>query len=197
VSVREVVVRPDGSHLLIVSEVIYTDSDVRASVATRWSMIHLQSGQPPEMTTLAVSEYNAPVAGFAKLGDGGFDLYLSGVIDDISMTHDDKNLIRISLDDGLAPQLEVLGPGIDLRRGCPASVATPTHLIYGHAPDKTTSPIQFTAYPKAGAPISFASDLPKRCLTSLTVAPGGRIYAGTWDTTNAGWTALLTSFAPE
>ena len=36
-----------------------------------------------------------------------------------------------------------------------------------------------------------------RCLTSLSLADNGHIYAGTWDTTNTGWTALLTDLAPE
>ena len=55
-------------------------------------------------------------------------------------------------------------------------------------------PIDFTAYPKSGAPIHFKSDKPQRCLESLSLGPDNHIYAGTWDTTNTGWTAQLTSF---
>jgi hypothetical protein len=67
-------------------------------------------------------------------------------------------------------------------------------LLYGSSVDRSKG-IQFTAIPKDGSePITFESDTPRRCLTSINVSDTGHIYAGTWDTTNVGWTALLTTF---
>jgi hypothetical protein len=90
-------------------------------------------------------------------------------------------------------QLDVLGPGPDWTHGCPAATANADALVFGQSLD-FSKPIQFTAYPKSGAPIQFESDKPQRCLTSLSMTEGGKIYGGTWDTTNTGWTAQLTSF---
>jgi hypothetical protein len=194
--VHELVVQPDGSRVLIVSETVHTSDPSRADVATQWSTIRLDAGQPPVVTRLAVTSYNARVAGFADLGGGHFDLYLSGTVDGISMAYNEGKLVRISVDDAGVSDLEVLGPGLDFTKGCPASVATATHLVFGQSLDRSL-PIQFTAYPRSGAPITFESDLPKRCLTGLTVAPNGHLYAGTWDTTNVGWTAQLSSLAPN
>lgn len=191
--IHEVVVQPDGSVVLIASETIHTDDPSRASVATRWSSIRLAEGQPVEATELAVTSYGARVAGYVNLGGGHFDIYLSGTVDGISMAYNEEKLVRITVDDMGVPQLDVLGPGLDFTKGCPASVATSTHLVFGQSLDRT-QPIQFTAYPKSGDPITFASDLPRRCLTGLSVTENGHIYAGTWDTTNTGWTAQLTKF---
>lgn len=194
-TLHELVARPDGSFLVLVSETIHTPNPLRASVATQWSIFHLEPGTAAEKISLAVTEYGADIAGFARLDGGRFDLYVTGFFDDLSTTADDRKLVRISIDDTLTPQLDVVAPGIDLRVGCVATVATPTTLLYGQSSDRS-KPIQLTAFPKAGAPIHFTSDRPKRCLVSLSLS-GGHIYAGTWDTTNTGWTALLTSFVPQ
>jgi hypothetical protein len=195
-AVDELVVEPDGSIALVVSETLYTQDPSRADVATQWSTIQLASGQAPAVKHLAVTSYDADIAGFVDLGSGHFDLYLSGTVDGISMTYNEEKLVRLSVDDTLASELVVIGPGLDFTKGCPSSVATPDALVFGQSLD-FTKPIQFTAYPKSGAPITFQSDLPRRCLTSLSLAPNGHIYAGTWDTTNTGWTALLSSLSPQ
>lgn len=191
-AVHEVVVEPDGSSVLLVSETLYTQDPSRADVATQWSTIRLASGQAPEVKHLAVTSYDPHVAGFVNLGSGHFDLYLSGTVDGISMAYNEEKLVRISVDDAGGSTIDVLGPGLDFSTGCPASIATSSYLLFGQSIDRTR-PIQFTAYPKDGEPTTFQSDLPRRCLTSLSVAPNGHIYAGTWDTTNTGWTALLSS----
>lgn len=194
-TLHELVARPDGSFLVLVSETVHTPNPLRASVATQWSILHLAPGQAAAKTTLAVTEYGADIAGFARLDGGRFDLYVTGLFDDLSTTADDRKLVRISIDDALTPELDVVGPGIDLRAGCVAAVATPTALLYGQSSDRS-KPIELTEFPKAGAPIHFTSDQPKRCLVSLSMS-GGHIYAGTWNTTNSDWTALLTSFVPR
>jgi hypothetical protein len=191
--IHELVLQPDGSFVLIASETVHTEDPSRASVATRWSTFRLAPDQPVESTELAVTSYGAHVAGYINLGGGHFDLYLSGTVDGVSMEYNEEKLVRITVDDDGVPQLDVLGPGPDFTKGCRASVATPTALVFGQSLD-FAKPIQFVAYPKSGSPITFASDLPKRCLTGLSVSESGRIYAGTWDTTNVGWTAQLTSF---
>jgi hypothetical protein len=110
------------------------------------------------------------------------------------MAYNEYKLVRITVDDAGVPQVDVLGPGLAFDHGCLQSVATPTHFVYGESVDRTKG-IQFTAVPKSGgAPITFESDTPRRCLTSINISDTGRIYAGTWDTTNVGWTALLTTF---
>ena len=194
--VHELVIQPDGSSVLLVSETLYTEDPSRANVATQWSTIQLASGQAPTVKHLAVTSYDAHIAGFVNLGGGHFDLYLSGTVDGISVMYNEEKLVRIAVDDVGGSQIVVLGAGLDFSTGCPASVATSTALVFGQSVDRS-QPIQFTAYPKSGAPITFESDLPKRCLTSLSVAQNGNIYAGTWDTTNTGWTALLSSLAPR
>jgi hypothetical protein len=195
-AVHELVVEPDGSYALLVSETLHTDDPSRASVATQWSTIRLASGEEPKVTHLAVTSYDPYIAGYVNLGSGHFDLYLSGTVDGISTAYNEEKLVRISVDDAGASEVVVLGDGLDNTKACPAAVATPTALVFGHSPD-LTQPIQFTAYPKSGEPIKFQSDTPRRCLTSLSLADNGHIYAGTWDTTNTGWTALLTDLAPE
>jgi hypothetical protein len=194
-TLHELVARPDGSFLVPVSETVHTPNPLRASVATQWSVLHLAPGQAAEKITLAVTEYGADIAGLARLDGGRFDLYVTGFFDELSTTADDRKLVRISLDGALRPQLDVVAPGIDLRGACVAAVATPTALLYGQSSDRS-KPIQLTAFPKAGAPIHFASDRPQRCLVSLSMS-GVHIYAGTWDTTSTGWIALLTSLVPQ
>ena len=200
---RELVIRPDGSHLVIGSQSIRTeDTPVRSGTAIRWFMVHLRPGQIPVVTTLAVTAWDAPARGFVQLPNGGFDLYISGLIDGISATSTDEKLMRISVDAMLTPQLDVLGPGITASPHtesfymCEASVATPTHFVYGYTPDRATPP-RFAAYPKSGAPVEFTSDLPQRCLLFINVAPDGGMYASTWDMAPIAWRALLTSFVPE
>jgi hypothetical protein len=195
-AVHELVTQPDGSNVLLVSETLYTSDPSRADVATQWSTIRLASGQAPQVKHFAVTSYDAHIAGFVNLGGGHFDLYLSGTVDGISMIYNEDKLVRIAVDDAGGSQIDVLGPGLDFSAGCPASVATSTALVFGQSRD-LSKPIQFTAYPKSGAPITFESDVAKRCLTSLSLASNGNIYAGTWDTTNTGWTALLSNLAPQ
>ena len=116
-------------------------------------MIRLVSGQTPEVKHLAVTSYDAHVAGFVNLGSGHFDLYLSGTVDGISMAYNEEKLVRIAVDDAGESELTVLGEGLDFSTGCPASVATPTALVFGQSPD-LSQPIQFTAYPKSGEPMA-------------------------------------------
>ena len=128
-----------------------------------------------------------------NLGGGHFDLYLSDSVDGLSMSYNEQKLVRITVDDMGVPQVDDLGPGLTYE-GCLQSVATRDYLLFGSSVDRSQG-IQFTAIPKDGsAPVTFESDTPRRCLTSLNVTESGTIYAGTWDTTNVGWTALLTAF---
>ena len=195
-SIRELLLLPDGSHVMFVSETIHTPNPSRADVATQWSTIRLAAGQAPVVTRLAVTSYNARVAGFAARAAGEFDVYLNGTVDGLSVAYNEEKLVRISVDEAGRSEVVELGAGLNFSTGCPASVATATHLVFGQSVDRSKG-IQFTAYPKSGEPITFESDLPRRCLTGLSVQSDGHIYAGTWDTTNTAWTAQLSSFAPE
>lgn len=183
--------QPDGSVLALIKEPF--DKTLN-DPATRWLQVHLRTGQAPELTTLAISEYDPPLAGFVALPDGGYDVYISGRVDGISTSDNDKRLVRISVDGSLTAHVTALDTALPtFSADCSGYVATPGYLLYGHSPDRS-KPIEFTAYPKSGAPIHFKSDKPQRCLTSLSLGPDNHIYAGTWDTTNEGWTAQLTSF---
>jgi hypothetical protein len=194
--IHEIVLQPDGSHVLVASETVHTTDPARGSVGTQWSMIRLEAGQAPVVTHLAVTSYSAHMPGFIDLGGGHFDLYLSATVDGVSTMYNEEKLVRISVDDMGMSTLDVLADGPDFTKGCPHGVATPTHLVIGQSIDRS-QPIQFTAYPKSGgAPITFKSDKPQRCLTGLSVAPNGHIYAGTWDTSQVAWIANVTSFEP-
>lgn len=191
--INELILQPDGSFVLLASETIHTSDPSRADVATRWSTFRLAPGQPIENTELAVTGYDPHVPGFVNLGGGHFDLYLSDSVDGLSMSYNEQKLVRITVDDMGVPQVDDLGPGL-VYEGCLQSIATPDYLLVGSSVDRSQG-IQFTAIPKDGsAPVTFESDTPRRCLTSLNVTESGTIYAGTWDTTNVGWTALLTAF---
>ena len=192
--IREILTRADGSVILLASETIHTPNPARADVATQWSTIRLAAGQPPEVTHIAVTSYDPRVIAFTKLGGGAFDLYLWGTVDGISMTYNDDKLVRVSVDAaGAAEHVAIAGP--DFSTGCASAIATSTHLVFGQSLDQS-QPIQFAAYPKSGdAAVTFASDLPKRCLTGLTLGADGHIYGGTTDTSGTAWVYNIVSFA--
>ncbi len=193
--IREVLARADGSIVLLASETIHTPNPARADVATQWSTIRLVAGQAPEVTHIAVTSYDPRVVAFTALDGGAFDLYLWGTVDGISTTYNDNKLVRVSVDEaGAAEQVAVAGP--DFSTGCASALATSTHLVFGQSIDRS-QPIQFAAYPKSGgAPVTFASDLPQRCLTGLTLGANGHIYGGTTDTSGTAWVYNIVSFAP-
>lgn len=194
---HELIAQPDGSFLVLATSTLYvqTAPGVTELPVTRWEVFHLVAGAAPTAVTLTVADYDAYPATFARLGSGHFELYLDGRVD---YTSDAKRLARLSLDDQLAPHVDDLGAALDFEPGCAAATATPSMFLFGRsAADRTTGTIEFTAYPRGGAPYTFTSDKPQRCLVSLSVGDGGQLYAGTWDTTNTGWTALLTALVPQ
>lgn len=198
--VRALFAQPDGSYLALVTETVDGQTDVRPNnIGTRWSTVRLVSGTSPAFQTIAMGEYNPAIAGVARLDDAGFDLYLTGAFEGVSASPQDPKLMRFSVGPlGAEVTTEVLGAGIDLSTGpsqCNASVATSTYLLYGRTADKA-DPIAFTAYPKSGAPVDFTSDIAQRCITSLSVGTAGTVFAGTWDTTEVAWRALITALVP-
>ncbi|MBS1124272.1 MAG: hypothetical protein H6Q90_6500 [Deltaproteobacteria bacterium] len=195
-TIHQLLPRNDDSLVLLVSETVHIPNPARADVATQWSTIRLAPGQPPQVTHIAVTSFGPRVVAFESPGGGGFDLYLWGTVDGISMAPHEEKLVRVSVDDAGAAEHVVL-EGADLSKGCASAVATSTRLVLGQSIDPSL-PIQFAAYPKSGeAPITFASDLPERCLSGLTLAPNGRMYGGTVDTSGTAWVYQVTSFAPS
>ena len=194
---RSLITQPDGSFLVLATSTFYvqTAPGVTELPVTRYEVFHLAEGAAPTAITLTVSDYVTYPAAFTRLGGGRFDLYLDGAVD---YTSADKKLARFSLDDALAPRVEDLGAAVDFEHGCAAAGASSSELVYGHsATDRTTGTIELTAYPKGRQPYTFTSDKPQRCLVSLSLGAAGQLYAGTWDTTNTGWTALLTALVPQ
>lgn len=195
----DVLVQPDGSFIAVAQNMIDVPVPERntSEYRDRWSAFHLVPGQAPVQTSLAVtSGYLAGKVAFARVGAGRFDLYLDGIVDGISTSDTDKKLVRVSLDDTYAPQLDELGPAFEHEQGCSASAASSSMFVVGNGRDKT-KPLQFTAYPKDGEPFTFTGDMPNRCLLSLSLGPANQLYAGTWDTTASSWKANLTAMLPE
>jgi hypothetical protein len=193
---HELVAQPDGSFVVLASNTLYAPADPGYSPlpVMRWSVFHLVADAPPTQITLTVADYLAWEAAFTRLGEGHFDLYLDGGVD---YTSGDQRLVRITLDGDLAPHMDDLGPAVDHDHGCLAATASPSMFIYGHSPDRDTMPMELTAYPKDGAPFTFMSDKPQRCLLDLSFGEAGRLYAGTWNTSSGAWIALLTALVPE
>jgi hypothetical protein len=193
---HELIAQPDGSFLVLASNTFYVPSEpgVTDRPVTRWSMFHLVAGAAPTQISLTVSDYSTHIAAFTRLANGRFDLYLNGGID---YTEDDNKLARFSVDSDLAPHMDDLGPAVFLDPGCQAATASPTMFVYGHAPNRSTMPMEFTAYPKGGEPHTFTSDKVQRCLLDLSLGASGQLYAGTWDTSGPVWTALLTALVPD
>jgi len=197
--VFDLVVQPDDSFVVLADNMIDVPVPERntSEYRHRWSAFHLVPGQPPVQTSLAVtSGYLAGQVAFTRVGGGRFDLYLDGIVDGVSTSDTDKQLVRVSLDDSFEPELDVLGAAVDRLGGCTAAAASGDLFVVGEGRDRT-KPLQFTAYPKGGEPFTFTGDLTKRCLLSLSLGPSGQLHAGTWDTTESGWKAMLTTMTPE
>ncbi len=193
--IHELLIDDDGSFILIVSETVRPQGDV-IYIGSQWSMIRLEPSAAPTVTRLAMTDYDIQPTAIRDLGAGGFDLYLAGAVDGVSTTKEDVQLVRVSVGDDGAPELVVLGPDPGGTKGCRAADTTESLLVVAQALDQA-KPVQFTAYPKSGTPITFEADNTERCPISLTIAPDGRYYAGVIESKSSGWRQKVVSYARE